>query len=946
MTKNFGEIESPYRPFEVASDDWFFHEDVVNQIKEIFGSSEGNRVIVLQGNPGSGKSSTLKRIGKSPEILGKNYISVYLDLKEYINLKPDELLPSLYNDLVEKVNKFGYKIPQLTSKKETNIAGNILEMSLLLIDSALSGDTTLVLIFDESDNLLEHIDDKAIAGIIESFKKIERSWQNYGLILSGNKKLYNLSSSNTINGFLKKATLISIEQVLEEESIKKLIVDPVKEQLTYDDDAIKRIIWLSGKNLYFQQLICHYIFNELTEKNKNHCSLSDVEEAIKRIWKDERPEFSYAWENILSLESRLITSALVDRSVTEKRGKFYFLKEKSLLDDILGDDFFEEINKLEDFGLINKAAKRRFEGYPFKIPLYGEWVKEKQPFVKTVIEHVEAISDKIDLTTLIDWIKRTSNKKLSPFNAKNILGITQKWCILKKSIMQKESVDDKKQVENFFLNLSKLLNLNIKEHSTSSFIIDIRGLGIEILDEAFCFIQDRPKLTAEYIEKIENKATAVAQDTQTKLTLFFYFQRSEMVEDLVKKPHLNLIAIDENDLKKIMLSDSPEEVFKKFILSKLSLHKVSPYRTEGPAKATFYGRTKIINRIIGATDTSYAIVGARRIGKSSLLHQIRDRLPHSTYCILMDLELEFSDVKNYKTFLKSLEKEMSQVFKKRIDFGWLSAGRNLSKLSTVVHQLSKEVKKIIFILDEVDELIAFDKQNNFKLMKTFRKMSQKNYCQFIFSGFKELYHHKRDIETPAYNFYKEIRLKPLDPKPALELITKPMRNIGVQYKNERDRHLILEYTSCHPNLLQFFCEHLIDKIEEHETEDSRTIFREDIDELYDSTYEEYVIDDVYMFFSDLNDINKLIIMLLAANYPNKKSFSTDEIKDKLTKNGIEISINDVHANLRNLVMRFILLDEGRDSYCFALPVFPDIIKKRIDVTFKNRLIKEIKKNES
>ena len=185
-------------------------------------------------------------------------------------------------------------------------------------------------------------------------------------------------------------------------------------------------------------------------------------------------------------------------------------------------------------------------------------------------------------------------------------------------------------------------------------------------------------------------------------------------------------------------------------------------------------------------------------------------------------------------------------------------------------------------------------------------------------------------------------MAPLEKDAAIELITEPLKSIGIQYKNERDVKHILEYTGNHPNLLQFICKHLVEKVEKHsKIEDKRVIFRKDIEELFDAKYQDYIIDEIYMFFSDLTDLDKLIIIVLAEKHPNMKIFSTEEIRSILYESGVNISINEVHKNLRNLVMRFILLDRGRNKYGFALTSFPEMIKGRVDVHLKNDLVKEV-----
>jgi hypothetical protein len=945
------EIDNPYRIFDFAAGDWVFQEDIINRIKEIFEIRAENKVVVIRGKAGAGKTITLRSIEKHPEKLGKNYIPIYLDSRNLVGLDYEELLHSLYNVIVEKLNEKGYAVKKPAYTRKQEVTGNTLKASLLSVDSVLKPDDILLLILDELDYLLESLEPTIIAAFTQYFRKLEKTWNNYALILAGDKRLSNLIGGEAFNRFLEKADKINIEEYHEEKTIKRLITGPVKHRLTYDEKAIERIIYYSGKNLFFQQLICRFIVEYLHEKKKDRCSWEDVEQVIPGILEEtkKKEEFIYTWDRKLSREGRLIASALADERVTEKKDSYYYLKENNLLDAVFGKGLDREINKLQECGYVNKSRGRRFSQCPFKIPLYGEWIKNEHPFIRTVIEHIEIIAHKIELNSLIEEIEKTPADKLIPFNKKEILAIAKKWKALSARGKEKRTADNKNQVKDFLIHFAQRLNLNIKEETQPNpthAVLDLKNLNFGTLEEALCLVQDRPELIQEDINNIGNIAAVHAEEeVQGKLTLFFYFQRSDKVEELARKEFLNLVAIDENDLKKIMLSDRPLEVFKKVILSRLSLSLVSPYKTEGPAKSTFYGRANLIRRLTGTTDRSFAIVGARKIGKSSLLYKLKEKPPQNTIYIFMDLELEFSHVKNYNAFLRGLQAEIKEVPGIKVDFGIFPFGRALSRLPKIIKELAKDGKRVVFILDEVDYLIKFDKKHGYKLTHIFRTLSQKPHCQFIFAGFKVLYHGKREIEEPLYNFCEEIILEPLDQKSALDLITIPMRNIGIQYKNPGDRELILEYTARHPTLLQFFCKNLVERVEKHEkVEDRRTIFKEDIEALFASKYERYVIDDVYMFSSELTPLNRLVLVLMVEEHPLKKSFTTDETRDRLIRAGIKISRNEVHKSLKILEMRFILKDEGRDKYRFALPIFPEILKKRIDRNFKERTIKEIMEN--
>lgn len=848
----------------------------------------------------------------------------------------------------------GYIIQELDDIKERLIKGQTAASFLLAVDNYLDKDDVLVLIVDEFDHLLENADVKNISDFISFFRYMERTWSNYALIIAGDKSPINLTADDKINGFLQTASQFEIDGFLEEKTVEKYIIEPLRDQITYDDDAVRAIIWYSGRHAYFLQLVCHYIIENLIAEERNHCSKEDVERAAQRILKDSerknRPEFSFTWEQKMSIEIRLIASALMDESLTVKKKDVYVLEENNLFDTIFDEGINKEIKKFPGSSYFNQMENRKFSQFPLKVPLLGLWIEKEHPFMKAIIDHMAFIADKVDMNTINAEIKRVPSDKLPPFGREAILKISKNWRLLEDSITVSPQKLIKSHLEGFREGLSELLNLGIIEsefNGNNYFVLDIKNLNIGILNEAFCFIQDSPEIKEKDIFNIENIATSVAQDTKTQLTLYFYLHKSSMVENLVAKTYLNLIPIDSNDLKKIVFSNRPWDTIRNMILSSLTLQKVSPYQITGPTKATFYGRTDIINQITRATDSSYAIVGARKIGKTSLLHRIVENAPPNTYYIFMNLDPKFKGVSTYKPFLKSLEEKIAEIFDQKVNLVRFTTGKSLSRLIGVIRELSQKGKRIIFVFDEVDAFIKFDKESEYKLLHTFRTLSQDNYCQFILAGFKTLYHRKREMDNPLYNFTKEIMLQPLEREAALDLITKPMESIGVHYQDEKDRELILEYTACHPNLLQFFCEKLIAKIEKRaNAEDRRTIYRSDIQALFNHIYEEYIMDDIYMFYSDLTNLDRLILVLLVkeqSKQAEELTFSLAKIRNKLAEQAIEVSVEKIYRVLRNLVMRFILLDKENDKYGFALPVFPRILEKRIDSDLKKTLLEETKK---
>jgi Cdc6-like AAA superfamily ATPase len=941
------ENQNPYRPFDTQTGEWFYHEAVIRQIKEIFETKPENQVIALYGKPGSGKTSILKRISSTAVLPVDKFVPIYLDTENYTGLTSQELLNSVYKDAADRIKDLGYDIPEVIYKKEENTLDNILSF----YDRIFPG-KILVFILGKFDLLMANMFYKFIADLINYITPLNKDLSKYRLIISGDMGVIDLYSDDTIKRFLASASHIYVEDVLDEETIRRAIVEPVKHRLSYDDDAIGEIIRLCGKNLLFQQLICFNIVNHLEKEKRNHCTINDVDQAIKQILKEKIPQLVQAWENNISVKNRLFASALADENVVEKRGSIYYLK-KSLLDDIFGEEIEKEIDKLEEYGYVYEMDERQFARPPFIIPFYRKWVKKNHPFIKTVIENIEDIADKIELKRFIEEIDKTPAKKLMPFKKTPMLDLAQKWCLLTGSILKKRIDKDTRRnhIKNFFSAFSQTLNLNLEKGAPTDqdyFVMDIKPLNIGILDQAFCFIQDRPGFTKDDIFKIEKTAVGLTEEMQTKVILIFYIKESSRIEKLVKESRLNLITMAENELKKIFFSKQPAGVFKKIILGKLPLTKVSPYQSAGPVKSTFYSRSDVIDRIIGSSNKSFAIVGGKKIGKTSLLHRIYEKQPEKTVYIFMDLDSVFSNAKNYRPFRKNLEAEIERKLKKKKVFGRLPFRKNLFKLPVIIREFSRENINIVFIFDGADQLIRFDQKKGYRILQLFRTMSRENYCQFILAGFEELYQGKQGGESSFYDFYEKIMLQPLEKAAAFDLSTKPLESLDIHYKNKKDARLILKYTACHPNLIQFSCKRLVEKLKKNdEIKGRRTISREDVKELFDDAYEKYILDEIYMFFKDLSNINRLILILMTEEQSKskKRMFSLNEILDLLTRQGINISDEDIKRHLRNLVMRFILREKARNNFSFALTGFPGILKKRVSHDYKNQIIEEIKKND-
>ncbi|MCP4153122.1 MAG: hypothetical protein GY757_35650 [bacterium] len=982
--KKITPMENPYDPYDFKSGRSYYNKAVVEELKKEFEAPSPQKIIFIQGKEGSGKSSTLNRIKSDSDILGSKYVSIYIDLNRVLPDCGNNFLFKLYENLKESIDR--YRFPTFSDPLDTlkvNVTFENLRNFFTAIEAQIQEkqskekkskdnkgndnkgndskdkdnkdkdykdnkgkdnkdkdykdkQSIILIIFDDFDKVFETGNTERFYPVLSFFKALCLKKDNFRIILCGSGELPDAVKHSDMGLCLKNMLRVKM-QIIAPVEFNKLIEVPAKGKITYSPDALLEIQKHTGGNLYCQQFLCHYIFDLLSNKEKYSCDVGDVSAAANAMIGDTREDFEHFWGR-LDYENQLVCSALVDENIVSRRGQYYFIEPASLLEELFEPGLlFEILNRLHLNEFIYKPNGRRFDEFPFKIPLFGNWIALKHPFFKTVVENVEPIANKRDFVSLGRVVEKIPGL-FFPQNLENVIDGIRLWFGIHNSLEEQGRVD---RVKTGLLakKMCQILGLSLKEenlHLTDCYLVDFEKLNIGSITKAFFLIQDRLEPSQTDIQHfIDNILKDV---NSTKPCLFFCFKKTEKILELEKKAYLNVILVEGKDLKDILFSSRPLQVLKELLLKRISSSQISPYQTEGPAVTTFYGRHSELQRVMGSANKSFIIVGARRIGKSSLIMRVKKELDdlgyHSVY-----MDLEFPPNPDYGTFLSSFRMELQRCFKRDFDFE-----NSLEKFVADMKTIDPPRKRLIVILDEIDELLRFDSQNDYQLLRAFRRLFHERCCQFIISGFEVLYNSKRERTSPLYNFGEEKALGPLERQYALDLITEPMANIGIEYADPQDRELILDYTACHPNLLQFFCKNLIDKIAV-KSENRRTISRSDIRELFNLEYDSYILNDFYMFYDDLDNLEKLFILILLASGTKEEDFSIRRLNRLLKEKGIILHEVKLHRTIQKLVLRFIFLNKGQGKYAFALSHFPAILEKREDPDLLESLIQRVQEGD-
>jgi hypothetical protein len=394
----------------------------------------------------------------------------------------------------------------------------------------------------------------------------------------------------------------------------------------------------------------------------------------------------------------------------------------------------------------------------------------------------------------------------------------------------------------------------------------------------------------------------------------------------------NLVLIGAEEQKSVSQSRRPSGELLDLISTQVPISYLSPYETRSPVTGSrFFGREHELARILANPDTNQAVLGIRRIGKTSLLREIerilkeRDENARVVY-------LECSDLLSSEDYIREVVRKLNPRELPR-----LHMQKYVFFFPNFLERMSKLYKsKIVFLLDEVDNLVIMQR-GDWDLFRMLRASSNKGACQYIIAGFREAMREQYLLDSPFYNFAQELRLSEFTRQQARELILTPMENLRVRFRGEDEVvSRIYGETAGHPNLIQYYCMILLRKLDET---GQREISPESLIDVYaDEGFTSHLLTS---FMQNTENREKALIyaILMFTENAAKKGFGLEEIDTLLRKGGIVLQQNAIDEACNLLSLAGILHRKGRE-YFFTSPVFTKVLHQAYDLNYLFRKVKE------
>ena len=199
----------------------------------------------------------------------------------------------------------------------------------------------------------------------------------------------------------------------------------------------------------------------------------------------------------------------------------------------------------------------------------------------------------------------------------------------------------------------------------------------------------------------------------------------------------------------------------------------------------FVGRRDLVDRVLATVpNNSLLLLGERRIGKTSMLHQLGLQLPtldHPRFCFV-PVPIDLQGVGEEAFFATVAEAVGETIGDDHMSAARTVDGydsrelvRDLRRVLPTIECADGKQAKLVLLFDEIDELNGYSHRTNQRLRSLFmRGFADQLVAVAAGVGISRQWDHEG---SPWYNFFEELEVGPIDAVAARTLATQPLRGV-------------------------------------------------------------------------------------------------------------------------------------------------------------------------
>jgi len=340
----------------------------------------------------------------------------------------------------------------------------------------------------------------------------------------------------------------------------------------------------------------------------------------------------------------------------------------------------------------------------------------------------------------------------------------------------------------------------------------------------------------------------------------------------------------------------------------------------------FVGRDALVSKIVSSGE-NYVLYGGRRIGKSSVLQEVRRQLDAGKIRVVyhsFEGESDRSDRGSARTIGRKLGLDI--------------AGFEEFKSAMELYLTQDPTAHVVFLFDEIDGYITRNPERHI-LIESLRTLSDQfdDRLRVVAAGFVELYKcvkgqgpYSPNSDPWTRMFNDELGPLPnLRPSQAEKIVQVGFKEIlGWNFESHRVPQLIVERTGGHPAFVQYFCLKLQRRIG---TRSDRIVRIGDIDAVFEDvdptgSFISHVKDT--LFVNNIEDaFGQYLLLYLAVENNEASQFTFKQAQECAELFGVKVPLERLNRNLDLLTITSVIRATSPGIYEFSVPDYPSILAR-------------------
>ena len=466
-----------------------------------------------------------------------------------------------------------------------------------------------------------------------------------------------------------------------------------------------------------------------------------------------------------------------------------------------------------------------------------------------------------------------------------------------------------------------------------TFEVDLSDWSLSLTDANPCIWVQVSELEALAPPKLADSLRDVVRERgwQNSTVLLFVDGQAEKW-----RPHLppalpTFVIIDDAQQTRIQTANSPTAATLDILVQQLSRSQLAPYETNKPVTGSrFFGRQREINQVLQHPDTSYLFTGIRRIGKTSLLKELKrrmDRMDPPSENQMRRLYVDCTVINSEEDFLRTLAAELDPFEQKLL----LGRAAQAKRYQGLMFDRFADLHggPITFLIDELDRLLSRVSHQG-DLFDVLRAASTAGKARFVMAGFRQAMRAYTNQQSPFFNMVTQVRLGRLSRSEIEHMILSPMKRLRINFQKQPGIvNQIHRETAGLPNYVQFYCKALLEQLDEQRR---NIVTKDDLQSVYENReFRDFVLD---TFMSNTEPLERALVYALVAEDRSLagRHFSQRAMDSFLKKRKLSLKYDQLDHACRNLEIAGVFNQIGKD-FEFAAPLFQRMLLETRDVDF-------------